>query len=68
MIIGDFEGWAEGAIGHSEEEVTQAVLEGGGEVRVVERDGEHPPVTRDVHPNRANLTIEKGIVTKITFG
>lgn len=63
-----FKAWAREAIGHTEEEVTTAVLEGGGEVRVTKRDGVNKICTRDFHPNRANLKIEKGIVTAIDFG
>jgi len=66
--MNDFKDWAKGAVGHTEKEVTDAVLEGGGEVRVVRRDGANTVCTRDMHPNRANLVIENGIVTEITFG
>lgn len=36
--------------------------------RIVERDGEHFPATRDFRPNRLNFVIEKGLVTRVTAG
>lgn len=67
-MTSDFVQWAEGAVGHTEQEVTDAVVSGGGHVRVVRRDGIPHIATRDCVPNRANLTVENGVVTKITFG
>lgn len=67
-MIENFSEWAKGAVGKTEKEVTDAVIEGGGTARVVRRDGEPYIVTMDLRANRANLTIENGIVTKITFG
>lgn len=34
-------------------------------VRVIEEDGEHYFVTMDFKPERVNVIIEKGIITKI---
>ena len=67
-MTSEFVKWAEGAVGHGEQEVTDAVVSGGGTVRVARRDGVPHVCSRDHVPNRANLTIENGIVTKITFG
>lgn len=36
--------------------------------RVVKKDGEEYPVTRDYRPERLNFTVEKGVVTKVTNG
>jgi len=36
--------------------------------RVVRKDGEEFPVTRDYRPERLNFTVEKGVVTKVTTG
>jgi hypothetical protein len=36
--------------------------------RVVRKDGQDFPVTRDYRPERLNFTVEKGIVTKVTNG
>ncbi|MBX3740816.1 MAG: hypothetical protein KF712_07495 [Akkermansiaceae bacterium] len=36
--------------------------------RVVRKDGEDFPVTRDYRPERLNFTVEKGVVTKVTTG
>lgn len=36
--------------------------------RVVKKDGEDFPVTRDYRPERLNFTVEKGVVTKVTNG
>jgi len=36
--------------------------------RVERRDGESYPLTMDYVPDRANLTIEDGIVTKVRYG
>jgi hypothetical protein len=36
--------------------------------RVVRKDGEDLPVTRDYRPERLNFTVEKGVVTKVTNG
>lgn len=36
--------------------------------RVVRKDGEDFPVTRDYRPERLNFTVEKGVVTKVTNG
>ncbi len=36
--------------------------------RVVKRDGEDLPVTRDYRPERLNFTVEKGTVTGVTNG
>lgn len=60
--------WLKSAVGCTEEEVTEAVLKGGCIVRVRSRDGERYLGTCDLVQNRANLTIEKGIVIQITFG
>ena len=64
----NFEEWAKGAIGHTEAEVVEAIVQGGGTARVRSRDGERYMGTCDVVANRANLTVEKGLVTAITFG
>jgi len=36
--------------------------------RVVRKDGEDFPVTRDYRPERLNFTVENGVVTKVTNG
>ena len=36
--------------------------------RVVRRDGQDLPVTRDYRPERLNFVVEKGIVTKVSNG
>jgi hypothetical protein len=36
--------------------------------RVVKKDGEDLPVTRDYRPERLNFTLEKGVVTHVTNG
>lgn len=36
--------------------------------RVIRKDGEDLPVTRDYRPERLNFTIEKGIVTAVSNG
>lgn len=36
--------------------------------RVIKRDGEEFPITRDYRPERLNFTVEKGVVTKVTNG
>ena len=36
--------------------------------RVVNRDGEDLPVTRDYRPERLNFTVEKGIIKSVTNG
>ncbi len=36
--------------------------------RVVKKDGESLPVTRDYRPERLNFVVEKGLVTKVTNG
>ncbi len=64
----NFDEWAKGAVGKTEKEVTDAVYENGGEVRVVKRDGEIIIKLLGLMPNRANLVVENGIVTEITFG
>lgn len=68
MTVHDFKTWANAAVGHAEAEVTQAVVEGGGETRVARRDGQPVACSRDYVPNRANLEIQDGVVTKIYFG
>lgn len=63
-----FNEWAKGVVGKTEKEVTDAVIQNGGEVRVTKRDGEIIIGLLGVVENRANLVIENGIVTEITFG
>jgi hypothetical protein len=36
--------------------------------RIIKKDGEDLPVTRDYRPERLNFTLEKGIVTHVTNG
>lgn len=36
--------------------------------RVIRKDGEEFPVTRDYRPERLNFTVENGIVTEVTQG
>lgn len=66
--MNDFNEWAKGVVGKTEKEVTDAVIENGGEVRVAKRDGEIIIKLLGVVENRANLVVENGIVTEITFG
>jgi hypothetical protein len=36
--------------------------------RIIKKDGEDLPVTRDYRPERLNFTVDKGIVTQVTGG
>ena len=56
-------------IGQPVDAVTAAAGQhGASSVRVVSRDGESLPATRDHRPNRWNLHIRNGVVTGLTFG
>lgn len=69
-MFNTFEGWAKGAIGKPMGDVVRAVSENGGCVRIDSVDG----FARDsagvaaIIANRANLTVEDGLVTKIAWG
>jgi hypothetical protein len=51
-------------LGKSEMEAEKMCKNDGLECRTVERDGETFSVTMDLNPNRVNMTINQGIVTK----
>lgn len=52
----------------TEEELTSKLTSKGINYRVERRDGQSYPLTMDYVPDRANLTIENGMVTKIRYG
>lgn len=55
-------------VGLTEAEAAAVAEDLGLTVRVVERDGESFPATMDYNPERVNLSIEDGLVTKATLG
>lgn len=55
-------------IGMSEGQASTFLTAEGIDYRIVERDGESFPVTMDYSPERANLTIQNGVVTEVQFG
>jgi hypothetical protein len=62
------EDWLKSVIGHSLEEVTDAVERSGGRIRVMERDGQHGVGTCDFDMDRVNVAVYDGLVTKAHFG
>jgi len=69
--IGEFAAWAKGVVGMTEFEVTEAINAAGGSVHIVSRDDvvQPPPENTEANVlNRANLVIEKGLVTRVVFG
>lgn len=64
----DVEAVAKSVIGMAEAEAVQTLNEAGLTSRVVFRDGEDYPATKDYSPTRVNLWIENDIVTKTTVG
>ena len=55
-------------VGMSEEQASAFLTAEGIVYRVVQRDGESYPATKDYNPDRANLTIQSGVVTDVQFG
>lgn len=55
-------------IGMSEGQASSFLTAEGIDYRIVERDGESFPVTMDYNPDRANLTIQNGVVAEVQFG
>jgi hypothetical protein len=56
---------ADGLVGLTESEATAAAEACGWILRVVRRDGEDLPATRDFRPNRVNVEVTDGEVTAI---
>lgn len=59
---------ADSLVGHSFDKLEPALEAAGIRYRVVERDGESFPVTRDYLPERLNFRIKDGVVTGVTKG
>lgn len=57
-----------GLIGLTEATAVDEAESGGWVVRVVARDGEYYPVTKDYLLSRVNLTVDGGIVTSVSVG
>lgn len=64
----EYRNWARGCVGRTEQEVITAIVDGGGEARVVERDGAS---AASASPSKlticASLTVAGGLVTEIAF-
>ncbi|MEY4437051.1 MAG: hypothetical protein RL100_515 [Actinomycetota bacterium] len=60
--------FAETLFGMAEGYAIGKIEEAGYEWRVVQRDLEMFPVTKDYRPNRIDLTIKEGIVYKVSVG
>lgn len=60
--------FADGLVGQKTAAATKAAEDAGYTVRIVEVDGVPRAVTADLRPDRINLTIEDGVVTKATAG
>lgn len=60
--------FAETLFGMAEAYAIGKIEEAGYEWRVVQRDQEMFPATKDYRPNRINLTIKEGIVYKVSVG
>jgi ABC-type phosphate transport system substrate-binding protein len=60
--------FAETLFGMAEAYAIGKIEEAGYEWRVVQRDLEMFPATKDYRPNRINLTIKEGIVYKVSVG
>jgi hypothetical protein len=58
----------DGLVGLSEAAAVDAAESGGWVARVVARDGEYYPVTKDYLLSRVNLTVVGGIVTSVSVG
>ena len=58
----------DGLIGLTEATAVDEAESGGWVVRVVARDGEYYPVTKDYLLSRVNLTVDGGIVTSVSVG
>jgi len=58
----------EAVVGMAEAEAAAFLDRLGYRVRVVERDGESPPITMEVREDRANLTLRGGRVTAVAVG
>lgn len=59
---------AKTVIGMSEQDAIDKLEAAGLTTRVVYRDGQDLPATKDYSPTRVNLWIEKNIVTKTSVG
>ncbi len=55
-------------VGKTEDQATSEIESASHEVRVVSRDGQQFPATRDYRGERVNLTIDNGVVTAATIG
>ncbi len=55
-------------IGKPQDEVREQIRQAGYISRVVSVDGVHSIITMELRTNRANLFVDQGLVTKITFG
>ena len=55
-------------VGLTEEEANAKAIKADLPHRVINRDGQSLPVTRDYRPERLNFTIENGKVTAVTNG
>lgn len=53
----------DGLIGLTEDDAVQAAADAGWDLRIVSRDGEFFPVTKDYRLSRVNLSIANGVVT-----
>jgi hypothetical protein len=61
-------GHASDYVGLTEAAAKQKAATEGRPARVLRRDDEHFPATQDYNPDRVNLEIDDGKVTKATFG
>lgn len=60
--------FAASLVGLPTKQAKRQITEAGYEVRVVSVDGDSRPVTMDFRPDRINLTLVDGVVTKATQG
>ena len=60
--------FAAGLIGLDTKQAKARIADEGYEVRVVSVDGKQRPATTDYRPDRINLTIDDGVVTRATSG
>lgn len=53
-------------LGKSEQDAEKLAKDNGCTVRVTERDGQGLPATMDFRSERVNVSVDKGVVTKVT--
>jgi hypothetical protein len=60
--------WLRAAVGFPEADVERAAKAGGAAFRVVCRDGARLTYTSEINPDRLNVHVENGVVTKAFCG